>query len=189
MNPRRIVAAVLLPVTGCAVHRGPRVEPELIRSQQLADALQVGVGQMAMVPSSWDLKFSPEAARAGIGGAAIVAFVVMPNGRVNRETRTLVYVEGHTIFAKHVCDALLAARYEPAPTDPRGRIGLFPVFFSNPGGPARDKERAVFNQVNSAISGRVRRMSYDEALSWFEDRPSCSKIKIGIEPLYGGPPG
>ena len=187
---RHLAAVLVAPLLiGCAVKSGPKVAPDLVRSQKLADALQVGLGNMKLIPSSWDLKFSPEAAREGIGGSAIVVFVVMPNGRVDRESRTLVFVEGHTIFAKNICDALLVAKWEPAPTDQRGRIGMFPVFFaSGQGRPPRDSARAAFTRVSAAIGPRLKSMTFDEALAWFQARPSCSKIKIGIEPLYGGPP-
>jgi hypothetical protein len=187
---RRFVAALVAPLlVGCAGKSSPKVAPDLARSQKLADALQVGMGSMKLVPSSWDMKYSLEAAQEGVGGSAIVLFVVMPNGRVDRESRTLVFVEGHTIFAKNICDALLAAKWEPAPTDQRGRIGVFPVFFaSGQGKPPRDSARAAFTRASSALGPRLKGMTFDEALAWFQARPSCSKIKIGIEPLFGGPP-
>lgn len=174
-------------LVACAGRRA-KVAPDLARSQKLADALQTGIMAMRPVPSTLALQYSPDAAHAGEAGAAIVGFVVMPNGRVDRDSRTLLYIEGHQIFAKNVCDALLAAKYEPPPTDRRGRVGLFPVFFFMTQGNPRDSARVRFDNASRAIGARLRQMSYDDALAWFQLRPACSKIKIGVEPLYGGPP-
>ena len=165
-----------------------RAAPDLVRAQRLADALQVRGGQIRPVAGTMKLGFSPEALRAGESGSAIVAFVVKPNGRVDRDSRTLVYVEGHQIFAKYVCDALLAAKFEPRPADPRGSVSAFPVFFYIKDGPPRDSARVKLDQAQRTIGRRFASMTYDEALSWFEARPSCSAIRIGLEPLYGPPP-
>jgi hypothetical protein len=165
-----------------------RAAPDLVRAQRLADALQVRGGQIRPVAGTMKLGFSPEALRAGESGSAIVAFVVKPNGRVDRDSRTLVYVEGHQIFAKYVCDALLAAKFEPRPADPRGSVSAFPVFFYIKDGPPRDSARVKLDQAQRTIGRRFASMTYDEAHSWFAARPSCSAIRIGLEPLYGPPP-
>lgn len=175
-------------LASCAKTAQKGVAPDLVRSQMLAQALQAGATPMRPVPSTLQLRFSPEAMRAGQAGSAIVAFVVRPNGRVDRDSRTLLYVEGHQIFAKYICDALLAAKFAPAPTDERGGVGTFPVFFYIVDGPRRDSAQAKFREAGAVISRRLRDMSFDDALSWFQARPSCSAIKIGIEPLYGPPP-
>ena len=171
---------------GCAAKS--KIPPDLVRSQQLAEALQTGMTSMRAVPSTLKIGFSPEAANQGLGGSAIVVFVVRPNGRVIRESRTLVFAEGHQIFAKYICDALLAAKFEPAPTDVRGSVGIFPVFFGNRDGQPRDSARVAYARALTALPTRLRALSFDEALTWFEKRPSCSNIRLGIDPLYGGPP-
>ena len=133
------------------------------------------------------MKIPIEAARERVGGSAIVTFVVMPNGRVDRDTRTLVYVDGHQIYAKYVCDYLLAARFTPAPTDPRGAIGTQSFSFDvAPGipGPAQDR----FFEAMENVSSRVRQMTPEQGRAWFIARPNCSAIKIGLDPLYK-PPG
>jgi hypothetical protein len=140
------------------------------------------------VLSTLRLGFDPTAAREGVVGSAIVAFVVMPNGRVDRDSRTLVFVEGHQIYAKHICDAVLAARYEPAPADPRGVVSTFPVFFSAATGAPRDSARALFNDALRILYRRLATMTHADAQAWFAARPNCSAIRIGLDPLYGPPP-
>ena len=168
---------------------GARIADDLVRSQKLADALGAGAKPSPRpVPSTVRRGFPPGAVRAGEAGSAIVAFVVLPNGRVDRESRTLVYVEGHPIYAKYICDALLAAKFQPKPADARGKVGVFPVFFYFKEGPARDSAKAKFESASRTIASRFVSMSYDQSLSWFQARPSCSKLKIGFEPLYGPPP-
>ncbi len=186
MNPRTArMLALCITLAGCASRS--KIPADLVRSQQLATALENGVTPMSPVPSTMKMGISPEAIREGLGGSAIVVFVVRPNGRVIRESRTLVYAEGHQIFAKYICDALLAAKFEPVPSDDRGAVGTFPVFFYNRE-PPRDSARMAFSRASAALADRLRTLTFDAALSWFEKRPSCSNIRIGIEPLYGGPP-
>lgn len=141
-----------------------------------------------LVPGSSKMQFPVDAARAGVQGAAIVAFVVQPNGRVDRESRTLIYYDGHQIYAKHVCDFLLAARFEPAAADERGLLLVLPGRFTVPGGTPRDSGEVAFRETQRRLQVRLATMSELESRVWFAARPSCSAIKIGLNPLYGGPP-
>ena len=185
---RAAVVLILAGSASCAAKSGASPAADLVRSQKLAEALASGVGQMTPVPGTMKLGFAPEAVQAGQAGSAIIAFVVLPNGRVDRDSRTLVYVEGHQIFAKYACDALLAARFEPVPSDRRGAVGTFPVFFYIREGPPRDTARVRFQRANMAVQHMLRTLTFDEGLTWFQARPPCSAIRIGIEPLYGPPP-
>lgn len=157
---------------------------DTVRGEKLAIALKSDAPSVRPVTSTMKLRFNMDAVRAGVAGSAIVAFVVMPNGRVDRDSRTLIYVEGHQIYAKNVCDALLAARFEPAPPDERGAVGVMPVFFSIRDGASRDSARVDFEKTQRLLRERMRTMSQVEAKSWFAARPNCSAIKIGIERVY-----
>jgi hypothetical protein len=192
MRRSHSLGVVIVPLlAACAGKSGAGqkgVAPDLVRSQMLAEALQTGAAGLRPIPSTLKLSFSPEAVSSGVSGSAIVAFVVRPNGRVDRESRTLVFVEGHPIYAKHICDALLAAKFEPVPTDPRGGVATFPVFFAIKDGPARDSAQLKFREAGQVVARRLRSMTFDEALTWFQARPPCSALKIGIDAWYGPPP-
>lgn len=141
-----------------------------------------------LIPGSSRMQFPVDAARAGVQGAVIVAFVVGPNGRVDRDSRTLIYYDGHQIYAKHVCDFLLAARFEPAAADDRGMLVIFPGRFTVSGGTPRDAGELAFQETQRRVQVRLAMMPEAESQAWFAARPSCSAIKIGLNPLYGGPP-
>lgn len=195
MKPVRLALVALPFVAACA---GKKAEPEpspaaraaadLVRSQKLAQALASRSPAMRPAGGIMKLGFSPEALRAGEAGSAVVAFVVLPNGRVDRDSRTLLYIEGHKVFAKYVCDALLSARFEPPPQDARGGVSTYPVFFYIREGDPRDTARARLTAASILISRKLATMTFDESLTWFQARPPCTAIKIGVEPLYGPPP-
>lgn len=195
-----LVAVSIAGMVGCAAKpagiaqdpspegRASRARVDSVRGEKLARALDARMPMVKPVLSTLKLGFDQTAAREGVAGSAIVAFVVMPNGRVDRDSRTLVFVEGHQIYSKHICDALLAARFEPAPTDPRGVVSVFPVFFSAPNGASRDSARALFREAGNVLGRRLATMTHVEAQAWFAARPNCSAIRIGLDPLYGPPP-
>lgn len=192
--PRLLLLLATLP--GCAARSageaaGPdapagKAAADLARSQKLAQALQAGFVPMKPVESTMKVTFPVDAARAGVPGSAIIAFVVLPNGRVERGTRTVVHLEGHPIYAKHVCDALLAARFEPVPADPPGRVGFFSVSFHL--NRASDSLRNRSPDYTQRLVRILGELDFDGALTWFQLRPGCSAIKIGIDHYYGPPP-
>jgi hypothetical protein len=194
MRKLMLLAATL--VAACAPKRAAEVDPvvaagkataDSVRGEKFAAAVGGPATGMRPVPASVNIRFDPDAARAGVAGSAIVAFVVQPNGRVDRESRTLVYVEGHQIYAKNICDALNEMRFDPPPTNAGGAISTFPVFFSIQGAGKRDSAQAVFGRTLQILNAKLAAMTPEEAKSWFRARPTCSAIRIGVNPLYGPP--
>ena len=191
----KLFSVCLMAVTasGCAARSVLTETPEQkaaadsARGARLAAAWTPSVAPRIADGSS-KMQFPVDAARAGVQGAVIVAFVVLPNGRVDRDSRTLIYFDGHQIYAKHVCDFLLAARFEPAPPDERGFRVIFPARFTVPGGTPRDTSEAVFQDTQRRLRMRLASLTESESRVWFAARPACSAIRIGIDPLYGGPP-
>ena len=67
----------------------------------------------------------------------------------------LLFVEGHQIYAKNICDALNEMRFEPAPTARGGSVSIFPVFFSVAGAKSRDSIRAEFTNTQMTIRRKL----------------------------------
>ena len=192
MNARLPIAGLMLLVSCTRGHtRAPAPEtlPDSVRGERLAAAAKSGARRANLVPNTGRLMVSPDAIMSGEGGAAIVAAVVRPDGRVDKATRTVVYLDGHPTFAKSICDFVGESRFAPAPPDERGTLGFMPISFENggmrpPGArPTRpDSNAAVARRmraVQPAIDGKLASMTEAETRDWFSARPTCASIRSG----------
>jgi hypothetical protein len=102
---------------------------------------------------------------------------VLPNGRVDRESRTIVYLEGHPLFAQSVCDYLLEARVQLERPAAQPAFSSYAVVF-------RIRNLPKPPAVGDRIDEMMRRLSVSlfsrtlaEREAWLMARPSCSALK------------
>src|SRR5690349_7021119 len=106
MTSKTLLVALFAIAAGCASHTRsysrdeakPPAAPtraDTLRARSLAAAtLNQGI-KPSLAEGSGKAYFPIEAAQADEVGSVILAFTVLPNGRVDRDSRTIIYLEGH----------------------------------------------------------------------------------------------
>ena len=189
MTSRITLAALLLGAVACASKTRsysrdaskPPAAPsraDTLRAQSLAAATHNPGTKPSLAEGSGKLFFPVEAAQANEVGSVIMAFTVLPNGRVDRDSRTIIYLEGHPIFAQVACDFLLEARVSverPNPDQPAFVTHAMTFQIRN-----QPKPQPVGAQINDMM-GRLRfnllSKTQREREEWLAARPSCSALK------------
>ena len=151
---------------------------DTLRARGLAAAsLNPGRGPV-LAEGSGKLHFPIEAAQADEVGSVILAFTVLPNGRVDRESRTIIFLEGHPLFAQVACDFLLEARVSVDRRDPQQ-----PAFVTNAMTfQIRNQQKPQpvgerINEMNRRLSATLFTKTQTEREAWLAARPSCSALK------------
>jgi hypothetical protein len=189
MISRLSIAAFLFIATGCASKTRSYARDDLkppaapsradtLRARSLAAATRNQGARPTLVEGSGKLFFPIEAAQAEEVGSVIMAFTVLPNGRVDRDSRTIIYLEGHPLFAQVACDFLLEARVSverPDPTQPAFVTHAMTFQVRNQPKP---------QPVGQKISDMMQRLRFNllsttlaEREQWLAARPSCSALK------------
>jgi hypothetical protein len=147
------------------------------RGRAVAAATMNRGGVATPVEGSAKMHFPIEALQAEEQAAVIVSFIVLPNGRVDRESRTIVYLDGHPLFAQAVCDFLLEARMTLERPSDQPAFASYAVVFhirNLPKPPAvGDKIDEMKRRLDASLYSRTRL----ERESWIAARPSCSALK------------
>lgn len=183
------VAAILVLGLGCASKTRsyarddakPPAAPtraDTLRARALAAATLNPGSKPSLAEGSGRLFFPVEAAQANEVGSVILAFSVLPNGRVDRESRTIIYLEGHPLFAQVACDFLLEARVTVE--RPNGQQPAFVTHAMTFNIRNQPKPQPVGERINEmmqrlrvALFTRTQR----EREAWLAERPSCSALK------------
>jgi hypothetical protein len=131
------------------------------------------------VKNSSHLNFPREGIGEGIEGTVILSFVALPNGRVDRDSRTVLYYKGHPLFVKVACDFLLAARFDMPSADSATVLHSFGFRVYN--GTPQEVMSAEFDQVRKQVARKVASMDTEEAGKWFALRPSCSSLQGALD--------
>jgi hypothetical protein len=170
--------------TGAAI---PREVPDSTRGRLLAAATKSGASRARLETGMQRMQVPADLIIAGHSGSAIVAGLVRPDGRMERATRTVVFMDGHAGFAKAICDLLLTARFAPKPPDSRGAIAFMPISFNNagmrpPGSPPTppDTSAPVARRMRAAqpmIDRQLDGMTEAEMAQWFAGHPHCAKVR------------
>jgi hypothetical protein len=189
MTSKTFLAGLLAVATGCASStrsysrddNKPPAAPsraDTLRAKSLAAATLNQGSKPSLTEGSGKLFFPIEAAQAEEVGSVILAFTVLPNGRVDRESRTIIYLEGHPLFAQVACDFLLEARVaveRPHPDQPAFVTHAMTFQIRN-----QPKPQPVGAQINDMM-GRLRfnllSKTQREREEWLAGRPSCSALK------------
>jgi hypothetical protein len=147
------------------------------RGRALAAATLNRGGRATLAEGSARMHFPIEALQAQEEAAVILSFIVLPNGRVDRESRTIVYLDGHPLFAQAVCDFLLEARVKlERPSDKPAFASYATVFRIRnlPKAPAvGGRVDEMMRRLDAALFSRTQL----ERESWIAERPSCSALK------------
>jgi hypothetical protein len=126
------------------------------------------------VKNSSHLTFPREGMGEGIEGTVILSFVALPNGRVDKDSRTVLYYKGDPLFVKASCDFLLAARFDMPSADSSTVIHSFG--FRVRDGTPQEVMTAEFNTVRQQVGRKVASMGTEVAGRWFALRPSCNSV-------------
>jgi hypothetical protein len=191
-NQRRLCAAGILAgsvLTGCASKSRsyarddsgkPPAAPsaaDSARGRAVAAAMANRGGRATLSEGSAKMHFPIEALQAREEAAVIVSFIVMPNGRVDRESRTIVYLDGHPLFAQAVCDFLLEARVKLERPSDKPAFASLPTVFrirNLPKPPViGDRIDEMVRRLDASLYSRTQL----ERESWIAERPSCSALK------------
>ena len=184
-----LVATMVVAVSGCASKTrsyaredsgkapAPPTRADSARARALAAATLLPGGKATLTEGSGKLHFPIEAAQAEEQGSVILAFAVLPNGRVDRESRTIIFLEGHPLFAQVACDFLLEARVSVEhPADQPVFVTHAMTFFIR----NQPKPQAVGARINEMMQ-RLRTTLFTktqaEREAWLAARPSCSALK------------
>ena len=150
---------------------------DTLRAKALAQATLNPGGRVTMGEGSGKLWFPVEALQAEEQASVIISFIVLPNGRVDRESRTIIYLEGHPLFAQALCDYLLEARVQLERPSDQPAFASHAVVFkiqNLPKPPAvGDRIHDMMGRLNSSLLSRTR----VEREEWLMARPSCSALK------------
>ena len=188
MNPRLAAAALVL-LAGCSsktrsfAREDSGKQPaaptraDTLRGRALAEATLNLAQKVSLAEGSGRAHFPIEALQADEVGSVILAFAILPNGRIDRESRTIIFLEGHPLFAQVACDFLLEARVsvEPAISKPAFTTHAMTFNIRN-----REKPQPVGAQLNEMMR-RLRSTLFTktqaEREAWLAARPSCSALK------------
>ena len=188
--PHRALALLLLALTGACASKTrsyPREDAEktppapsradTLRARALALATEIHAGRATLTEGSGKLWFPIEAAQAEEVGSVIMAFIVLPNGRVDRESRTIVYLEGHPIFAKSVCDFLLEARVQVERPQAAPAFTTYAATFHIRNQPKPAKVGEQIHEMSDRLRVALFEKTPVEKERWLMARPSCSALK------------
>jgi hypothetical protein len=189
MIPRLSVTAFLLASIGCASNTRsysrddakPAAEPtraDTLRAKTLAAAIGNPGANPSLAEGSGKLHFPIEAAQADEVGSVILAFTVLPNGRVDRESRTIIYLEGHPLFAQVACDFLLEARVSvERPNAQEPAFVTHAMTFQIRNQPKAQPVGARINDMMQRLRFNMLSRTRPEGEAWLAARPSCSALK------------
>lgn len=149
-----------------------------LRAKALAAATRNPGTKPVLAAGSGKLWFPLEAAQAGEVGSVIMAFTVLPNGRIDRDSRTIIYLEGHPLFAQVACDFLLEARVtldRPDPTQPA--FVTHAMTFNIRNEPKPQPVGQLINDMMGRLRFNLLSKTQPEREEWLAGRPSCSALK------------
>jgi hypothetical protein len=151
---------------------------DTLRAKTLAQATLHPGGRITMAEGSGKLWFPIEALQAEEQASVIVSFAVLPNGRVDRESRTIIYLEGHPLFAKSVCDYLLEARVtlEHPQTEPA--FASYAVVFQIRNLPKPPPVGDRIDEMKTRLGLALMTRTVAGREEWLMARPSCSALKM-----------
>ena len=150
---------------------------DTLRARSLADATTNPGGRAAVVDGSAKMHFPIEALQAEEEAAVIVAFVVLPNGRVDRESRTIIYLDGHPIFAQAVCDFLLEARVKLEHPSDKPAYASYASVFRIRNLPKPPEVGGRIDEMMRRLNGQLFTKLRPERAEWLIARPGCSALK------------
>jgi hypothetical protein len=189
MNPRLSLAVLLVVASGCAsknrlyatdTPKPPSVpsRADTLRGRSLAAATRNQGSRAALAEGSGKLHFPIEAAQANEVGSVILAFTVLPNGRVDRESRTIIFLEGHPLFAQVACDFLLEARVSvERPTADQPAFVTHAMTFQIRNQPKPQPVGTRINDMMLRLRFNLLTKTQPEQEAWLAARPSCSALK------------
>ncbi len=183
------VAALLVVASGCASKTRsyarddakPPAAPtraDTLRARALAAASLNPGSKASLAEGSGKAYFPIEALQAEEVGSVILAFSVLPNGRIDRESRTIIFLEGHPLFAQVACDYLLEARVtvdRPNAEQPSFLTHAMTFQIRNQPKPQPVGER--INEMMRRLRVTLFTKAQPERESWLAARPSCSALK------------
>jgi hypothetical protein len=189
MISRVVTGALVILVSACASKTRsygrddakPAAEPtraDSLRARALAAAIGNPGANPSLAEGSGKLHFPIEAAQADEVGSVILAFTVLPSGRVDRESRTIIYLEGHPLFAQVACDFLLEARVSierPKPQEPA--FVTHAMTFQIRNQPKAQPVGARINDMMQRLRFNMLSRTLTEREAWLAARPSCSALK------------
>jgi hypothetical protein len=189
MIARLSVATLLAATVGCASktrsyardEAKPPAAPtraDTLRARALAAAIANPGANASLAEGSGKAHFPIEAAQADEVGSVILAFTVLPNGRVDRESRTIIYLEGHPIFAQVACDFLLEARVSvDRPNAQEPAFVTHAMTFQIRNQPKAQPVGARINDMMQRLRFNMLSRTLTEREAWLAARPSCSALK------------
>ena len=184
-----LIISLMAAVAGCASKTrsyarddagkvpGAPTRADTLRAKALAQATLNPGGLATMAEGSGKLWFPIETLQAEEQASVIVSFAVLPNGRVDRESRTIIFLEGHPLFAQAVCDYLLEARVQLDRPSPQPAFTSYAVVFKIRNLPKPPAVGDRIDEMKRRLSAALLTKTVDEREDWLMARPSCSALK------------
>ena len=150
---------------------------DTLRGRALAEATLNLPQRATLAEGSGKLHFPIEAAQADEVGSVILAFTVLPNGRIDRESRTIIYLDGHPLFAQVACDYLLEARVAVEPASGKPAFATHAMTFHIRNQPKPQPVGTELNDMMRRLRSALFTRTQAEREAWLAARPSCSALK------------